>query len=70
MSRAACAFRLKTVFVSETDPIRWFYHTVRTEANFLRVLPDSRSRTKAGCDRFSKRRRAGGGGKTFGTLGV
>jgi len=22
---------------------------------FLRVLPDSRSRTKAGCDRFSKR---------------
>jgi hypothetical protein len=26
--------RLKPVFVSETDPIRWFYHTARTEANF------------------------------------
>jgi hypothetical protein len=26
--------RLRTVFVSETDPIRWFYHTARTEANF------------------------------------
>ncbi len=26
--------RLKRVFVSETDPIRWFYHTARTEANF------------------------------------
>ena len=26
--------RLKTVFVSETDTIRWFYHTARTEANF------------------------------------
>jgi hypothetical protein len=26
--------RLKSLFVSETDPIRWFYHTARTEANF------------------------------------
>jgi hypothetical protein len=26
--------RLKPIFVSETDPIRWFYHTARTEANF------------------------------------
>jgi len=26
--------RLKNLFVSETDPIRWFYHTARTEANF------------------------------------
>jgi hypothetical protein len=26
--------RLRQLFVSETDPIRWFYHTARTEANF------------------------------------
>jgi hypothetical protein len=26
--------RLKALFISETDPIRWFYHTARTEANF------------------------------------
>ncbi len=26
--------RQKTVFASETSPIRWFYHTARTEANF------------------------------------
>ncbi len=26
--------RLKNVFASETSPIRWFYHTARTEANF------------------------------------
>ena len=26
--------RLRNVFASETSPIRWFYHTARTEANF------------------------------------
>src|SRR5262249_44097043 len=26
--------RQKTLFASETSPIRWFYHTARTEANF------------------------------------
>ncbi len=26
--------RLKLLFASETSPIRWFYHTARTEANF------------------------------------
>lgn len=26
--------RLRTLFASETSPIRWFYHTARTQANF------------------------------------
>ena len=25
---------MKNLFASETSPIRWFYHTARTEANF------------------------------------